>query len=74
MVMLQDLHILRQWDITQQVVINDDLRYMRYLVAQFPDAMKEYLIAFFNLFLRAISDYPEIKIVGKCGEMTETDA
>ncbi|MGD8499542.1 MAG: hypothetical protein PVJ86_02780 [Phycisphaerales bacterium] len=53
-IIFKDLHILRQWDITQQVVINDDIGYMRYLVDNFPAPMKDHLIAFFDLFLRAI--------------------
>lgn len=55
-VSFKDLHIMRQWDITQQVVINDDIGYMRYLASSFPAAMKEYLIGFFNLLSRAIED------------------
>jgi len=55
----KDLHILRQWDITQQVVINDDVGYMQYLISTLPAPMKEYLIAFVRLVLRAI-EYIEV--------------
>jgi len=55
-VVIKDLHILKQWDITQSVVTNDDVGYMRYLIGIFPVPMKEYLIAFIKLFLRALED------------------
>lgn len=55
-VVFRDLHILKQWDITQQVVINNDVEYMRYLSGTLPAPMKEYLIAFMNLFLRAVEN------------------
>jgi starvation-inducible outer membrane lipoprotein len=53
-VVFKDMHRLKQWDITQQVVINDDVSYVRYLIGTFPGPMKEYLIAFVKLFLRAL--------------------
>jgi hypothetical protein len=55
-VVFKDMHILKEWDITQQVVINDDVGYMQYLIGTFPTEMKEYLVAFVKLFLRALED------------------
>jgi len=55
-VVFKDWHILKQWDINQPVVINDDVGYMRYLIGTFPVPMKEYLIAFIKLFLRALEN------------------
>ena len=60
-VIFKDLHILRQWDIEQPVITNDDVGYMRYLIGRMPAAMKDHLTAFFKLFLRAIEDSQDEK-------------
>jgi len=48
------MHILKQWDVQQPVVTNDDVTYAQYLIGTFPVPMREYLIAFMKLFLRAL--------------------
>jgi len=58
-VVFKDLHVLKQWDINQPVVINDDVGYMQYLIGTFPIPMKEYLVGFIKLFLRALEDTQE---------------
>lgn len=55
-IVFKDRHLLKEWDIWPGVVINDDVAYMQDLIGKMPVQMKNYLISFINLFLRAIED------------------
>ena len=52
----EDMHILKQWPIVQQVTINDDIGYMRYLISSFSPEAVSWLMDFIRLFLRAVEN------------------
>jgi len=55
-IIFEDMHVPKQWPIVQQVVINDDIGYMRYLINSFSEEARAYWIAFIGLFIRACKE------------------
>ena len=55
-IIFEDMHVPKQWPIVQQVIINDDIGYMRYLISSFSPEAVNWLMDFIRLFLRAIEN------------------